>query len=264
MNIHIGKRRRSTIPALPAERSILGVDVVPMTQDEAIAFLGDRIRAGQFTKIAFLNAHVANLATADEAFRDTLDDFIVFPDGLGVDIASSMLHGHPFPANLNGTDFVPAFVASQTVPLRIGLIGTTRANVELAANHLRAFAPQHEIVMVQDGYFSKSDEPEILAHLEEVRPDILLVAMGVPRQEKWIAEHLSEKHCTVALGVGALLDFMSGTIPRAPLRLRRLGLEWLFRLLVEPMRLWRRYLIGNPLFLMRVLGRKLARGSEAR
>ena len=111
--------------------------------------------------------------------------------------------------------------------------------------------------MVQDGFFAKADEPAILAHLEKVRPDILLVAMGVPRQERWIAEHLSEKHCTVALGVGALLDFMSGTIPRAPLRLRRLGLEWLFRLLVEPMRLWRRYLIGNPLFLMRVLGRNL-------
>lgn len=261
MNIHIGKRRRTT---LPIERSILGVDVMPLTQQEAIVFLGERIRSGEFTKIAFLNAHVANLATADETFRETLDDFVVFPDGLGVDIASALLHGHPFPANLNGTDFVPAFIASHTAPLRIGLIGTTRANVELAANHLRAFAPQHEIVMVQDGFFAKADEPEILAHLEEVRPDILLVAMGVPRQERWIEEHLTEKHCTVALGVGALLDFMSGTIPRAPLQVRRLGLEWLFRLIMEPMRLWRRYIIGNPLFLMRVLGRKLSRGDGSR
>jgi exopolysaccharide biosynthesis WecB/TagA/CpsF family protein len=264
MTMHVGKDRHAAALTLPAERSILGVDVMPMSQDEAIAFLGERIRAGQFTKIAFLNAHVANLAAADETFRKTLEDFVVFPDGIGVDIASSVLHGHPFPANLNGTDFVPAFVASQTAPLRIGLIGTTRTNVELAANHLRAFAPQHEIVMAQDGFFSAADEPGILARLEELRPDILLVAMGVPRQEAWIATHLSERHCTVALGVGALLDFMSGTIPRAPLRLRRLGLEWLFRLIVEPLRLWRRYIIGNPLFLMRVMRRKLSKGGDSR
>lgn len=251
-------------PALPGERSILGVNVLPMTQAEAVAFLAERIRARQFTKVAFLNAHVANLATVDQAFRKALDDFVVFPDGLGVDIASSVLHGRPFPANLNGTDFVPAFIAAQTEPLRIGLMGATRANVALAAAHLRTLAPQHEIVLVQDGYFSASDEPEILARLEQVRPDVLLVAMGVPRQEIWIAEHLSAKHCTVALGVGALLDFMSGTVPRAPLWLRRLGLEWLFRLFVEPVRLWRRYIIGNPLFLMRVLGRRLSGGGSDR
>jgi exopolysaccharide biosynthesis WecB/TagA/CpsF family protein len=264
MSIEFEQRTRAARSPLPTERSILGVDVMPMTQVQAIAFLGERIRAGRFTKIAFLNAHVANLTTADATFRETLEDFVVFPDGIGVDIASSVLHGRPFPANLNGTDFVPAFIASQTVPLRIGLIGTSRANVELAAAHLRAFAPQHEIVMVQDGYFSDADEPDILARLETVRPDILLVAMGVPRQERWIAEHLSERHCTLALGVGALLDFMSGTIPRAPLQLRRLGLEWLFRLLVEPLRLWRRYIIGNPLFLLRVLGRKLSSGGDPR
>lgn len=258
MSIVFEERGRTTRPPLPTERSILGVDVMPMTKEQAIAFLAERIRAGRFTKIAFLNAHVANLATADEAFRETLGDFVVFPDGIGVDIASSVLHGRPFPANLNGTDFVPAFIAAQSVALRIGLIGTSRVNVELAAAHLRAFAPQHEIVMVQDGFFTDADRPGILARLEAVRPDILLVAMGVPRQERWIAEHLSERYCTLAFGVGALLDFMSGTIPRAPLQLRRLGLEWLFRLLVEPLRLWRRYIIGNPLFLMRVLGRRLA------
>ena len=264
MSIRIDELRSSTHPLLPTERSILGVDVMPMTQEQAIDFLSERIRAGQFTRIAFLNAHVANLATADETFRETLRDFVVFPDGIGVDLASSVLHGCPFPANLNGTDFVPAFIASQTVPLRIGLLGTSKANVELAAAHLRAFAPQHEIVMVQDGFFAEADRPDILARLESVRPDILLVAMGVPRQERWIAEHLSDRHCTLALGVGALLDFMSGTIPRAPLQLRRLGLEWLFRLLVEPLRLWRRYIIGNPLFLMRVFRRKFSNRGGSR
>jgi len=262
MSMAAGMREGVARPALPAERSILGVDVMPMTQAEAIDFLGDRVRTGAFTKIAFLNAHVANLAATDRAFKETLRDFVVFPDGIGVDIASSVLHGNPFPANLNGTDFVPAFIAAQTAPLRIGLIGTTKVNVELAASHLRAFAPRHEVVLVQDGYFSDSEEPAILSRLEEVRPDILLVAMGVPRQERWIATNLTDRHCTVALGVGALLDFMSGTMPRAPIGIRRLGLEWLFRLVMEPLRLWRRYILGNPLFLMRVLGRKISRSKD--
>lgn len=258
MNIRFEGRETAARPQLPAERSILGVDVMPMTQAQATAFLAQRIRARRFTKIAFLNAHVSNLAAADDGFRETLADFVVFPDGIGVDIASSVLHGRPFPANLNGTDFVPAFLASQAATLRIALVGASRHNVELAATHLRAFAPQHDIVMIQDGFFGDAEKPGVLARLEALRPDILLVAMGVPRQERWIAENLSERHCTLALGVGALLDFMSGSIPRAPLQMRRLGLEWLFRLSVEPMRLWRRYIVGNPLFLMRVLGRRLA------
>ena len=92
---------------------------------------------------------------------------------------------------------------------------------------------------------------------------MLLVAMGVPRQELWIARHIDERHCTLPIAVGALLDFLSGAVPRAPLWMRRLRLEWLFRLVVEPGRLWRRYVVGNPLFLVRVVRQRLSRGAEA-
>lgn len=242
---------------LPHRRSILGVDVIPLGWQEGIDFLAQRVRAGRFTKVAFLNAHVANLAARDENLRAILADFDVLSDGVGLDIAGRVLHGHRFPANLNGTDFVPAFIASQTTPLRIGLVGATRANVERAANHLRAFVPHHDVVLVQDGFFSAEQEVAILDKLRVARPDILLVAMGVPRQETWIAKRLTPEHCTVAIGVGALFDFLSGAVPRAPLPMRQLRLEWLFRLMIEPGRMWRRYVIGNPLFLMRVLRSKL-------
>ena len=80
--------------------------------------------------------------------------------------------------------------------------------------------------------------------------------MGVPRQELWIARNLTKQHCILPIAVGALLDFLSGSVPRAPGWMRTLRLEWLFRLIIEPRRLWRRYIVGNPLFLARVLYQK--------
>ena len=102
------------------------------------------------------------------------------------------------------------------------------------------------------------EEPLILERIEALRPDILLVAMGVPRQEFWIAKNITPRHCTLPMAVGALLDFLSGTVPRAPAWMRRLRLEWVFRLIIEPGRLWRRYILGNPVFLARVVRQKLS------
>jgi exopolysaccharide biosynthesis WecB/TagA/CpsF family protein len=82
--------------------------------------------------------------------------------------------------------------------------------------------------------------------------------MGVPRQELWISRHLTGASCTMPIAVGALLDFLSGSVPRAPLWMRRMRLEWVYRLWIEPGRLWRRYIVGNPLFLARVIARKFA------
>ena len=92
-----------------------------------------------------------------------------------------------------------------------------------------------------------------IAAVNACRPDILLVALGVPRQELWLAKHRDELHCGAAIAVGGLLDFVSGRIPRAPAWLRRCGLEWTYRLYQEPVRLFRRYVLGNPAFVLRVL-----------
>jgi exopolysaccharide biosynthesis WecB/TagA/CpsF family protein len=143
-------------------------------------------------------------------------------------------------------------------PLRVGLLGARRSNAEAAAAALSALAPQHSFTVVHDGYFRGEEEPEILEKLAAIRPDLLLVAMGVPRQEFWIDRNITARHCTLPVAVGALLDFLSGAVPRAPLWVRRLRLEWLFRLVIEPGRLWRRYVLGNPLFLSRVLRQKLS------
>jgi exopolysaccharide biosynthesis WecB/TagA/CpsF family protein len=245
-----------------AWKSILGIPVVSIDWDQAISLLTHMIDDRRFTKVTFLNAHNANLAYADPAFAEALDDFLILPDGIGVDIAAKVLYGSPFPANLNGTDFVPAFLQASIRPLTVGLLGTTRANADAASRKFRALAPQHRFEVIHDGYFSASEEAGIVERIGHLRPDILLVAMGVPRQELWIARNIDASHCTLPIAVGALLDFMSGTVPRAPLWVRKLRLEWVFRLLIEPGRMWRRYILGNPVFLWRVARQKILRRPE--
>jgi exopolysaccharide biosynthesis WecB/TagA/CpsF family protein len=242
-------------------RHILGVDVTALSQSEAVDLIAARIATHQFTKVGFLNAHVANLAQADDHFREILRGFLVLPDGVGVDIASKALFGQKFPANLNGTDFVPHLLRSLPGKLKVGLLGAERENVDAAADRLKRIAPQHRYLVFDDGFFTAEMEPELLARLSKEKPDILLVAMGVPRQEYWI-DRLDARHATVAMGVGALFDFLSGAIPRAPMWMRDTRLEWLFRLIVEPSRLWRRYIVGNPLFIMRLL-RQLVMGRKS-
>ncbi len=234
-------------------KDILGVAVASLTADQAAALLKRRLAEGRFTRVSFLNAHNANVAATDPRVAAMFSEFLVLPDGVGVNLAARLLYGSPFPANLNGTDFIPALLRSARFPLKVALLGARRENVERAAFRLAEIAPQHSVEVIHDGFFDEREEPAILARLAALRPDVLLVAMGVPRQELWIGGKLRSSHCTMPIGVGALFDFLSGSIPRAPALLRFLRLEWLFRLALEPGRLWRRYLIGNPLFLWRVL-----------
>ena len=259
MNVH--SRSRSIDPP---SRAIIGTEVAVLAWNEALDLLRGFLAEKRFTKISFLNAHNANVASTDAAFAQALDDFLILPDGVGVDVASKLLYGEKFPANLNGTDFIPALLVAETRPLTIGLLGATRINAQRAAAKLSEIAPRHRFEVVHDGFFSAAEETEILDRLRRMKPDILLVAMGVPRQELWIARNLDQSFCTLPIAVGALLDFLSGAVPRAPRLVRKLRLEWLFRLAIEPGRLWRRYVLGNPVFLTRVLAQKLGamRGIE--
>ncbi|TGS94461.1 glycosyltransferase, partial [Mesorhizobium sp. M8A.F.Ca.ET.213.01.1.1] len=101
----------------------------------------------------------ANIACTDPVFAEALDDFLILPDGIGVDMAAKLLYGAPFPDNLNGTDFVPAFLQASSRPLTVGLLGATRVNAEAASVKLAALALQPRFVVIHDGYFSAAEEP---------------------------------------------------------------------------------------------------------
>lgn len=239
------------------QRDILGIPVVALQWQAALELVAARIHTNHFTKIAWLNAHCANVAQADSDYRQILNDFLILPDGIGVDIASRVLHGRSFPDNLNGTDFVPALLRFIEEPLRVGLLGAKPEEVARACENFKKQTPQHDIQVISDGFFDGTNEQAILEKLAQFRPHILLVAMGVPRQELFIAQAITDAHCVAAFAVGALFDFQAGTAKRAPSWMRQLRMEWLYRLIQEPQRLWRRYLVGNPLFLWHLLKYRL-------
>ncbi len=221
--------------------------------DEAIATLDRAMSDGGHVKLAFANSHMINLAAADDDFAALLADFLVLPDGLGVDLGARLLHGSPFAANLNGTDFVPAMLQAIERPLLVGLFGARPGVADRAALEMARAMPRHSFTAYGHGYMPQAAQQATLERLAAERPDIVLVALGNPLQERWIHRHLDARHCSVAAGVGALLDFTARQVVRAPAWMRAARIEWLFRLAQEPGRLWRRYLIGNPAFLARVL-----------
>ncbi len=249
--------------AAASERRQIGpVAVAALTQAEALARLHKACDSRAGLRVAFANAHLINLAVDAPEYSRLLSGFLVLPDGIGVELGSRLLHGEAFPANLNGTDFTPLLLASAPRALTVALVGARPGVAEKAARALAALDPRHRIEAFSDGYFDAADEARLLDRLERERPDVLLVAFGNPLQERWIASRIDGRHCAVALGVGALFDFLAGETKRAPAWVRAARLEWLWRLGLEPGRLWRRYVLGNPLFLARMLKARLKGGAS--
>src|SRR6202011_2227169 len=133
-----------------------------------------------------------------------------------------------------------------------------------AAARLHALYPRLDVVGSHHGYF-EPDSPHDDRVVEDInarRPDIVLVGMGTPKQELWVERNGSRLDTEVLWTVGALFDYVSGRVPRAPGWLADNGLEWIFRLAIEPQRMWRRYLLGNPVFISRVLTQARERHSR--
>jgi N-acetylglucosaminyldiphosphoundecaprenol N-acetyl-beta-D-mannosaminyltransferase len=135
-------------------------------------------------------------------------------------------------------------------------LGTQQPIVEKAARVLKESYPDLKILGVHNGFFDKEpkslENEEVLSRINSVNPDILVVGFGMPLQEKWIMENLDRLQIKVVIPVGAFFDYLAGETPRAPRWMTDNGLEWLGRLIIEPRRLWKRYVIGNPLFIWRV------------
>ncbi len=234
------------------ERTILDVPVQVRSFDDAVCLVDRNYETCQRVSIAFANAHTLNVAASNGDFRAALQNSLVLNDGIGVDIASRLLYGSPFPDNLNGTDFSPNYLRATRHRYRIFLLGAKPGTAQQAARRLSFLCPQHTIVGCHHGHFDPGQLPEVIEHIRRSKADVLLVAMGNPKQELFIQQHLAATGCIVGIGVGALFDFLAGNVPRATPWVQRWRLEWLYRLSQEPRRLAGRYLVGIPLFFARV------------
>lgn len=239
---------RQSFPAGAASLRLGPVEFLSLSEAGAIEFFRSAVLAENRTEVAICNAHTFMIALDRPSYAATLEQMTVLNDGVGIDFASRFLNGAPFPANLNGTDLIPAVLGQIGLPLRIYLLGAKAEQVSGAARHIAETYPGHQVVGYRDGYFSDDDVPAIRDAINASRADLLLVAMGNPRQEDFIIRNREHLNPTICVGVGALFDFMSGAVVRAPEPIRKVGMEWLFRLLQEPGRLSGRYLVGIPRF----------------
>ena len=232
---------------------IFGVPVTLCSFQKAVSFLQGIIEQDDPQLAVLANAHTLNLAFDNIEYRKVLASAaIVLRDGTGIAWSAKKKRCHPV-YNFVGTDFIPDFCrCSAENKYRIYLLGSKPGISELAANRLLAIAPGITVSGCHHGYFSFSETDTIIRRINRSNPDILLVAMGNPRQELWIAHNLSRLEVPLSVGVGALFDFLGGIVPRAHRCIRKFGMEWAFRLALEPVRLWRRYVIGNPKFVFRV------------
>lgn len=242
-------------------RNILGLSVCVTRAPHAIRQIDDAVRTRTPLRIAFANSNLANIAKRQPEVATVLDDFLLLNDGAGLDLASVALYGKPFPENLNGTDFTPRYLSSSERSLKVFLLGSTdRVVSEVAALFAQRW-PQHQVVGFHHGFFDQAEEEGLAHTIRASKPDLVLVAMGNPLQEAWLRRYVPEV-CPVGIGVGALFDFLSDKAVRAPSLVRRYRLEWFYRLVREPRRLWRRYILGNPVFIARVCAQYL-RGERA-
>lgn len=224
------------------------VDALQRVDDEdAFTGLLQRLSSpSRPTVVSFLNQHALNLAWEDRAFdKALLASDLLLRDGIGI-AALLRLQGRRSGKNLNGTDLIPRIVSAYA-GRRVAVVGTAQPWLDQAVARLRALGAK--VVYQIDGF----QPPErSLAKIVAARPALVLLGMGMPRQELF-AQRLKQALSGPVLIVngGAILDFLAARFPRAPAWMRRCGLEWTYRLLREPRRLWHRYVAGGPRFIAR-------------
>lgn len=222
------------------ECRVLGCRLDSLTLAEALERIEKFIASGTPHHIVTLNAEIAYRASRDSGLLDIINRAgLVTPDGAGVVWAARFL-GTPVPERVTGVDLVEALAARAAKKgWRLFFYGAAPGVAEKARDRLLSRYPGLKISGTAHGYLPPREEEDLLARLKALRPDILLVALGAPKQERWIARHLEELGIPVAIGVGGALDVLAGEARRAPLWMQRKGMEWLYRLLKDPKRVKR-------------------------
>ncbi|HEX8204532.1 MAG TPA: WecB/TagA/CpsF family glycosyltransferase [Solirubrobacteraceae bacterium] len=206
-------------------------------------------------RVMYANAHVLNQSAGIPALRGALESAdLVYCDGYGVRLAAKALE-RPVPHRMTGADWIWGLAAlCEQTGESIYLLGSEPGVAHGAAQRLTETYPGLNVVGTHHGYFEpgSAHDDRVVEDINARRPSIVLAGMGTPKQELWVQHNAARLDVDVLWTVGALFDVVSGKVPRAPSWLADNGFEWIFRLAIEPGRMWRRYLLGNPVFVHRV------------
>lgn len=234
---------------------VLNVMIDAVTMGEAVDILENYINEKKTHFVATANAEMIMMANDDHELLKILNKAdLVVPDGAGT-VWAARHHGYTMPERVAGYDLVQKLLKrAAKSKIKIFFLGSAPGIAEKAKKNAEEKYIGVQIVGTKDGYFSLEEEPALIQEIKSVKPDVLLVALGVPRQEKWIMKHLAELDVSVAIGVGGTLDVMAGVVKRAPLWMQRAKLEWLYRGLLQPKRIGR--LMALPRFVFKVCALK--------
>lgn len=240
--------------------SVLGVGVTDVSKIDAMRLMEGFIHAddGRCHTMFIVNAHTLNVASDQQDYRDVLNSAdIVLNDGTGVRWAARQ-RGIELRANLVGTDLIPEFfAATATRGYRYFLLGGDPEVIDKAAAVARQRFSGWEQAGFHHGFVHDGQGDALIARINASGADVILVGMGNPIQERWIHDHQSQLTVPLAMGVGGLFDHWIDRPRRAPLWVRRAGCEWMHKLMLQPHK-WRRYVLGNPKFIYRMIRWKSA------
>jgi N-acetylglucosaminyldiphosphoundecaprenol N-acetyl-beta-D-mannosaminyltransferase len=235
--------------------TVLGVGIDKLTMDEAVARVREFIDKGSPRLVATANAEMVMLAQSDAKLAAILASAdLVVPDGAGV-VWAARYHGQAVAERVAGFDLTQRLLAlAAQSGYRVYFFGGAPGVAEAAAVIAQQRYPGVRIVGIRNGFFQDSDQAAIINEIHQAAPHILLAALGIPKQEKWLHCHLSGLGVPVCIGVGGTFDVMAGVVKRAPRWMQQAGLEWLYRLLRQPQRFGR--MLALPKFVWRVLSAK--------
>jgi len=245
------------MPTSPALR-ILGIPIHDVTLDEAVEQAAAWVKEGRAHQMATVNPEFVMAARRDPAFRAVLEGAdLCLPDGVGITLAARYL-GRPLRERVAGVDLVEALAARAARDgWRVFFLGAAPGVADRAASLLAARYPGLTVAGTHAGSPRREEEDDIVRRVREARADVLLVAYGAPAQDLWLARNLARTGAKVGVGVGGAFDYIAGVVPRAPRWMRRVGLEWLYRLIRQPWR-WRRQRV-LPLYALLVMLSKVTR-----
>ena len=244
---------------LPSTATILGVKVHVLTQVQTIHLVEAFIANGQPRQLVTVNPEFVVAAQNDPIFRQIINEAaLALPDGVGLLKAARFLRTTPLPERVPGSDLVVHLAElSHRKGYSIYFLGAQEGVAEIAIKKLKLRYPRLNVAGCYAGSPNLEDNEAIVQRILRAKPDILLVAYGAPKQDKWIARNIERLQVPVCMGVGGSFDFIAGTARRAPRWMQRLDLEWLHRLIMQPWR-WRRIWNAVPRFSWLVLWSRLS------
>jgi N-acetylglucosaminyldiphosphoundecaprenol N-acetyl-beta-D-mannosaminyltransferase len=258
--------RAAALALLPAPKQaghadrvrLVDVDFDNLSMSGALDRIEAMLDGDAARQVCFVNPACVNIASRHRGYRRLLRRAdLVLPDGIGIKLGTALI-GQPLRQNVNGTDLFPRLADRlQGHGTKLFLLGGGPGVAQGVAARIGERWPGLQVVGCRDGYFGVAEEGAVVAQIRASGAELLLVARGVPAQELFVHRYLPLLGVRVAMGVGGLFDFLCGRISRAPMWMRESGLEWVWRLMQEPGRMWRRYLIGNMSFVGRVLLQRL-------